>query len=63
MYFDEGGSPYPLETAHFLQPYFDHPKYQAMANKRKAELAIQLERIRKLEANGELAPLPEHLQD
>lgn len=60
-YFDEGGSPYYLELTHFLKPYLDLPEYQAMAEKRRAELAIQLERIRNMEANNELAPLPEHL--
>ncbi len=60
-FFNEGGSPYVLELRHFLEPYFDLPEYQAMADKRKAELAMQLERIRRMEANGELPPLPEHL--
>jgi len=62
-YFDEGGSPYYLERTHFLKPYFELPAYRAMAEERKAELADQLDRIRKMEANNELAPLPEHLAD
>ena len=62
-YFDLGGSPYDLELKQELKPYFDHPEYVAMAEKRKAELAIQLNRIRKMEAAGELAPIPEHLRD
>lgn len=63
QYFNLGGSPYDLERKQELKPYFDHPEYQAMAEKRKAELAVQLDRIQKMEASGQLAPIPEHLQD
>ena len=63
QYFHLAGSPYELELKQELKPYFDHPEYKSMSEKRKAELAIQLERIQKMEANGELAPIPEHLKD
>ena len=51
-------SPYELLLIDELKPILDHPEYQAMAAKRKAELAVQLERIREMEANGELARIP-----
>jgi len=58
-FFDAGGSPYILELQDELKPILEHPEYQAMAEKRKDELTIQLERIREMEANGELPPIPE----
>ena len=58
-YLDAGGSPYRLMWQNELKPFKDNPEYQALAEKRKAELAIQQNRIREMEANGELAPIPE----
>jgi len=37
----------------------DEPEFQAMVEEIKAEMAAQLERVRKMEANGELEPIPE----
>ena len=56
-YFESGGSPYWI-LANELKPYLFHPEYVAMAEKRKAELAVQLERIREMEARGELVEIP-----
>lgn len=61
QFFDLGGSPYDLELEDELKSYFDHPEYRAMAENRKAELAVQLERVRRMEANEELAPIPENV--
>jgi len=58
-YLDAGGSPYNLELRDTLKSLLDNPEYQTMAEKRKAELAIQLKRINEMEANGELAPIPD----
>jgi TolB-like protein/Flp pilus assembly protein TadD len=58
-FFDAGGSPYELEWEDELKPILEHPEYQAMAEKRKAELAVQLNRINEMEANGELPPIPD----
>lgn len=59
-FFDAGGSPYVLMFYHDeLKRFETNPQYQAMAEKRKAELTIQLTRIHEMEANGELAPIPE----
>jgi tetratricopeptide (TPR) repeat protein len=56
---DAGGSPYDLMMQDELKRFEGNPEYQAMAEKRKAEIAIQLKRIREMETNGELAPIPE----
>ena len=65
QFFDLGGSPYFSEmypgVRSVLQPYFEHPEYQTMAEKRKAELAVQLKRLQDMEARGELAPIPPEL--
>ena len=58
-FLDAGGSPYELMLQDELKRFESHPEYQPMAEKRKAELAIQLEHIRAMEANGELAAIPE----
>ena len=57
-FFDEGGSPYRLMRSDMLKRFKENPEYQAMAEKRKAELAVQLNRIQEMEANGELAAIP-----
>jgi TolB-like protein/Flp pilus assembly protein TadD len=58
-FFDAGGSPYQLMFEDELKPFQDHPEYQEMAAKAEARMAAQLKRIREMEANGELAPIPE----
>ncbi|MDA0348078.1 MAG: hypothetical protein O3C43_10065 [Verrucomicrobia bacterium] len=60
-YFDSGGSPYDLEQSDWPKRLENNPEYKAMAEKRKQELAIQLKRIRDMEANGELPPIPERV--
>jgi tetratricopeptide (TPR) repeat protein len=56
---EAGGSPYDLMMQDELKHFESNTEYQAMAEKRREELAIQLERIQEKEANGELAPKPE----
>jgi len=41
-----------------LAPLYDEPEYQAMMDEIKAKQAEQLKRLRAMEANGELAPIP-----
>jgi hypothetical protein len=50
-----------LEPADELKPYLKLPEYLAMAEPRKAEPAVQLQRIRDMEARGELPLLLEAL--
>jgi tetratricopeptide (TPR) repeat protein len=57
-FLEAGGSPYDLMMQDALKPFQDNPKYQEMAAKREIELAVQLKRIREMEAGGELAPIP-----
>jgi tetratricopeptide (TPR) repeat protein len=49
---------YHLERDLSLEPLHDEPEYQAMVAELKADMAAQLERVRELERNGELAPIP-----
>ena len=58
-YLDAGGSPYYLMIRDVLKPLQDSPEYQEMAAEPEARMAAQLKRIREMEANGELAPIPE----
>jgi TolB-like protein/Tfp pilus assembly protein PilF len=58
-FLNSGGSPYDLMLEDDLKCFESNPEYQTMAEKRKAELAIQLKRIREMEANGELPPIPD----
>ena len=44
-FLDDGGSPYGLELEDALKPLFDHPEYQVISEKRKAELAVQLQSV------------------
>jgi hypothetical protein len=37
----------------------DEPEYQAMVAEIEADMAAQLERVREMERNGELEPIPE----
>ena len=58
-FLDAGGSPYHLMFEDELKPFQDNPEYQEMAAEPEARMAAQLTRIREMEANGELAPIPE----
>jgi tetratricopeptide (TPR) repeat protein len=42
-----------------LESLHDEPEYQAMVAEIEADMAAQLERVRELERNGELEPIPE----
>ena len=42
-----------------LQPLHAEPEFQAMVRELEAEMAAQRENVRKMEANGELAAIPE----
>ena len=37
----------------------DEPEYQTMVEEIEADMAAQLERVRAMEANGELEPIPD----
>jgi tetratricopeptide (TPR) repeat protein len=58
-FFEAGGSPYNLMFQDELKPFQDNPEYQEMAVEAEARMAAQLKRLREMEANGELAPIPE----
>jgi TolB-like protein/Tfp pilus assembly protein PilF len=42
-----------------LEPLHDEPEYQAMVAEIEADMAQQLARVREMERNGELEPIPE----
>ncbi len=42
-----------------LESLHDDPKYQAMVAEIEADMAVQLARVREMERNGELEPIPE----
>jgi tetratricopeptide (TPR) repeat protein len=42
-----------------LESLHDEPEYQAMVAEIEADMATQLERVREMERNGELEPIPE----
>jgi hypothetical protein len=42
-----------------LESLHDEPEYQAMVAEIEADMAAQLERVREMERNGELEPIPE----
>jgi TolB-like protein len=42
-----------------LEPLHGEPEYQAIIAEVEADMAAQLARVRQMEANGELAPIPE----
>ena len=50
---------YYLEHDANLDSIRDEPGFQAMLNEIKADMAAQLERVRVMEANGELEPIPD----
>jgi hypothetical protein len=42
-----------------LESLHDEPEFQAMVEEIEADMAAQLERVREMERNGELEPIPE----
>jgi TolB-like protein/Tfp pilus assembly protein PilF len=50
---------YFLEHDSALESLHDEPEYQAMIEEIEADMAAQLERVREMERNGELEPIPE----
>ena len=50
---------YYLEHDLSLEPLRDKPEYQAMVAEIEADMAAQLARVREMERNGELEPIPE----
>jgi tetratricopeptide (TPR) repeat protein len=48
-----------LEHDQNLESIRNEPEYQAMLEEIKADMAAQLERVRVMEANGELEPIPD----
>ncbi len=42
-----------------LESLHDEPEFQAMVAEIEADMAAQLERVREMERNGELKPIPE----
>ena len=50
---------YLLEHDLSLESLHDEPEYQAMVAEVEADMAAQLARVREMERNGELEPIPE----
>jgi tetratricopeptide (TPR) repeat protein len=50
---------YYLKRDPILESLHDEPEYQAMVAEIEADMAAQLERVREMERNGELEPIPE----
>jgi tetratricopeptide (TPR) repeat protein len=50
---------YYLQFDPTLESLHDEPEYQAMVSEIEADMAAQLARVREMERNGELAPIPE----
>jgi tetratricopeptide (TPR) repeat protein len=50
---------YYLKFDPILELLHDEPEYQAMVAEIEADMAAQLARVREMESNGELAPIPE----
>ena len=50
---------YLLKQDPSLESLHDEPEYQAMVAEIEADMAEQLERVREMERNGELEPIPE----
>ncbi len=42
-----------------LESLHDEPEFQAMREEVRADMAAQLARVREMERNGELQPIPE----
>jgi hypothetical protein len=50
---------YYLKYDPILESLHDEPEYQAMVEEIEADMAAQLARVREMERNGELEPIPE----
>jgi tetratricopeptide (TPR) repeat protein len=50
---------YSLKQDPTLESLHDEPEYQAMVAEIEADMAVQLARVREMERNGELEPIPE----
>jgi hypothetical protein len=50
---------YSLEHDSTLESLHDEPEFQAMVAEIEADMAAQLARVREMERNGELEPIPE----
>jgi len=50
---------YYLKQDPTLESLHDEPEFQAMVAEIEADMAEQLERVREMERNGELEPIPE----
>jgi tetratricopeptide (TPR) repeat protein len=50
---------YRLKLDSILESLHDEPEYQAMVTEIEADMAAQLARVREMERNGELEPIPE----
>jgi hypothetical protein len=50
---------YLLKHDPILESLHDEPEYQAMVAEIEADMAAQLARVREMERNGELEPIPE----
>jgi hypothetical protein len=50
---------YSLKLDPGLESLHDEPEYQAMIKEIEADMAAQLARVREMEKNGELEPIPE----
>ena len=50
---------YQLKLKPDLELLHDEPEYQAMIAEIEADMAAQLVRVREMERNGELEPIPE----
>jgi tetratricopeptide (TPR) repeat protein len=50
---------YYLKHDPILESLHDEPEYQAMVKEIEADMAVQLARVREMERNGELEPIPE----
>ena len=48
-----------LEREPIYEPLWGEPEFQALMDKIRADMATQLERVREMERNGELEPIPE----
>jgi tetratricopeptide (TPR) repeat protein len=58
-FIDDGGSPYSDTFRDDLKILAGNAEFEALLEKGKARMAKQLKRIREMEANGELAPIPD----
>ena len=50
---------YYLKQDPSLESLHDEPEFQAMVEEIEADMAVQLARVREMERNGELEPIPE----